>query len=298
MKNKISILLLAALMGPCALWGAEPAVTGQPVKKNSVGTEDFTIISLELGSYNKEHRWEDKVPGIAEMVKVEAPAVVGFQSASTAKVEDLDMVLDGYDSFGDATDDGETKGRINAIYWRKDCLKLVKSGTFWLGESPDMPGSIFDGASQACTATWGIFTIKSSGRKFFFLHTSLDVNSEKVRPLQAKLILSKMAEYAPGLPCIVAGDYRSFQAGLFGKDMNNPCVVMVQSMIDARRLALSGDEGKTVNHFGAKGGNVKDFVFYTDNLECLVYDILTNEYAGIKYLAIHNPIKCILRFRK
>lgn len=292
MKRYCICLLLIVLAAQAAVWG------GEPVRKNSAGTEDLTVITLELGSYNKEHRWEDKVPGIAEMVKVETPAVIGFQSCSTGKVEDLDMVLDGYDSFGDSTDDGEGKGRINAIYYRKDCLKLVKSGTFWFSETPNEPGTSFEGASQICNATWGIFTIKGSGRKFFFLHTSLDVNSESVRPLQAQLILSKMEELAPGIPCIVAGDFRSFQAGILGKDMKNPCVVMVQKMIDARRMALSGDEGKTVNFFGARGGNVKDFVFYTDNLECLVYDILTQKYAGIQYLAIHNPIKCILRFRK
>ena len=292
MKPFYYTLLLAVLI-PCVL-------RGEPVRKNSVGTEDITVITLKLGGYDKDQRWEDKVPGIAEMVKQETPAVIGIQNCSTGKVEDLDMRLDGYDSFGDSTDDGEGKGRTNAIYYRKDCLKLIKSGTFWFSDTPDTPGTQFDGASQFTNATWGIFSIKGSGRKFFFLTTDLDVSAEKILPTQAKLILTKMEELAHGIPSIVCGDFRSTQAGMskIKEGNTNPCLVMVDKMIDGRRVALCGDEEKTINHFGKSRGKVKDFIFYTDHFECLIYDILTKEYDGVKYLSIHNPIKDVLRFRK
>ncbi|WVZ13226.1 hypothetical protein V8G54_017756 [Vigna mungo] len=63
----------------------------------------------------------------------------------------------GYDQFGisrkgpqDTTDEHCT------IFYDKEKVELLEGGTFWLSESPSVPGSISWGSEVPCIATWAI----------------------------------------------------------------------------------------------------------------------------------------------
>lgn len=285
----------------CAFAAASSLYAGVPVKSNSEGTEDISIMSFYVGRYDKdatENRWEDRLPGIVAMIMDEQPAVMGLQALDYNQREDLDAKLTDYACFGAGVHDGMKKGPQNTVYYRKDVLELLGSGTFWFSATPDKPKTKFDCAQQNCCASWGVFRLKESGRKFILLNTSLDYKSAECRGLQARMILEKLDEYGKGLPAIVTGNFNEVQAGTFGKDMNNPSVVLSTKMIDGRRLSLSTSNEKTVNNYGKKKGKVTDFIFYSPALEGLRYKVLTGKYEGVQYLSAHNPVRNVLRFLK
>lgn len=294
MKKKILAILAAATV-------FQTLDAGVPIKTNSIGTEDISIMSFYIGRYDKnatENRWEDRLPGIVSMVNDENPAVLGVQFIDMKQRDDMDALLTQYGSFGAGVHDGKKKGPQNTIYYRKDLLRLEKSGTFWYSDTPDVPKTRFECAKQNCCATWGIFQIIGSGREFILLNTCLDNASEQNRGLQGRMILEKLDEYGKGLPAIVTGNFHALQAGTFGKDMNNPSVVLSTRMIDGRRMSLSTSLEKSINNYGKKKGKVMDFIFYTPQLEGILFKTITAEYEGVKYLSSHNPIRDVLRFRK
>lgn len=272
---------------------------GEIYKFGSAGPADLSVMSFNVGKNDKnatENRWEDRFPGIIAMIGEEGPAVLGLQSVTAAQRKQLEDILGQYSSVGAGVLDGRDKGPQNAIFYRTDLLDLNDSGTFWYSDTPDKPKTRLDGTEYNCCATWAVFTLRSNGRKFIALNTYLDFKYPEIRGLQARMILDKLEEYGKGLPAIVMGGLNELQAGTFGKDMNNPSVVLSKKMIDSRRLSLSTSSEKSINNYGKKKGKVKDFIFYSPQFEGLCFKTITKEYEGVKYLSNHNPIRSSLRF--
>lgn len=293
MKKTLLILALAMVSG-----GSAFAIS--PIKANIQGTQDISVMSFDIDRYDKaasENKWEDRLQAVVDMVNDECPAVIGLQECAANQKDDLDLLLRDYDSFGAGILDGYLKGPMNAIYYRKDCLKLEDSGHFWYSECPYEPRSKFDSAEHTCGASWAIFTIISSGRKFFFLNTALDIVAE-VRGMQARMILEMMDEYGKGLPCIVVGDFHDKEAGTFGTDMNNPSVVLNTRMVDGRRMSLCTSLVKSANFYGKKKNGNRDFIYYTPDLEGILFKTIDKEYAGVKYMSDHYPVRNVIRFSK
>lgn len=276
------------------------AFAAAPVKVNRDGTEDISVMSFDIHRYDKnetENKWEDRVQAIVEMVAEECPALMGLQECMANQKDDLDLLLQGYDSFGFGVLDGMSKGPMNAVYYRKDCLKLEDNGCFWYSDSPYEPKTKFENAKHTCCASWAVFSIRRTGRKFFFLNTALDIVAE-VRGMQARMILEMMDEYGKGLPCIVVGDFHYKEAGTFGTDMNNPSVVLNTRMIDGRRMSLCSSLVKSANFYGKQKNGNRDFIYYTPDLEGILFKTIDKEYAGVKYMSDHFPVRNVIRFRK
>ena len=293
MKYTVYILVLT-LISSVASFAASP------VKVNSKGTEDICVMSFDIHRYDKsetEFKWEDRLQAVVKMVEDECPAVIGLQECMANQKDDLDLFLKDYDSFGFGVLDGKFKGPMNAVYYRKDCLKLVDNGCFWYSDTPYEPKTKFDCAAHNACATWAIFSLKTSGRKFIFIDTKLD-KAEEARGLQAKMILEMMDEYGKGLPAIVVGNFNDKEAGTFGTDMNNPSVVLNTRMIDGRRMSLCTSTVKSANFYGKKKNGNRDYIYYTPDLEGILFKTINKEYAGVKYISDHYPVRNVIRFRK
>lgn len=293
MKKTVFILALSLISGGIAS-------AGTPVKDNMQGTQDISVMSFDIDRYDKtatEHKWEDRVQAVVEMIEDERPAVIGLQECEANQKDDLDLLLRDYDSFGAGVLDGKLKGPMNAVYYRKDCLELEDYGHFWYSDTPDEPKTKFENAKHTCCASWAVFSIRRTGRKFFFLNTALDIVAE-VRGMQARMILEMMDEYGKGLPCIVVGDFHYKEAGTFGTDMNNPSVVLNTRMIDGRRMSLCTSLVKSANFYGKQKNGNRDFIYYTPDLEGILFKTIDKEYAGVKYMSDHFPVRNVIRFRK
>jgi len=81
--------------------------------------------------------------------------------------------LDGYDYIGVGRDDGKERGEYAAIFYKKDQLRLLDSGNFWLSPTPEHASLGWDAACiRICT--WGKFQDKTSGKQFLFFNTHMD----------------------------------------------------------------------------------------------------------------------------
>ena len=93
--------------------------------------------------------WHHRVSSVADLVARYRPDAVGLQEAKKNQSEDLAHVLGSlpnldYAWLGVGRDDGRDGGEHNPIFYRRSALALEVSGTFWLSDTPEQPGSRFE----------------------------------------------------------------------------------------------------------------------------------------------------------
>lgn len=160
---------------------------------------------LRVMSYNL--RFSDplkRLTGVTGVINQVSPDVLGTQEATPEWMEYLGIAYGGvYGVIGVGRDDGANEGEHAAIFYRKDKLKVVDSGTFWLSETPDVPSGSWDTACwRICT--WAVFERLSDGKQFVHLNTHLDHVSEEAQLHQAAMVIEKAKSF--DVPVVITGD--------------------------------------------------------------------------------------------
>lgn len=185
---------------------------------------------LYVGTYNirydnpndrKEgNAWAQRCPQLCDFINFEQPAVFGTQEVLATQLHDLLQGLEGYAYIGVGRDDGREEGEYAAIFYRKDLLKLLDSGNFWLSQTPDRPSLGWDAACiRICT--WGKFEDKTTGKQFYFFNTHMDHVGTVARRESTRLILQRIGQLAKSQPTILTGDFNVDQTdeiyGIFSR---------------------------------------------------------------------------------
>ena len=183
--------------------------------------------------------------------------------------------LDNYDFIGVGRDDGKEAGEYAAIFYKKDNLKLLHNGNFWLNETPDTPKLGWDAACiRICT--WGEFEQKATGLRFFHFNLHMDHVGIVARREAAKLIVAKIREIAKGAPVVVTGDFNVDQNNDIFKIFTSSGILKDSYPAARLRFATNG----TFNAFNTDLWTESriDHVFVSPMFEVDRYGILTNAY--------------------
>ncbi|WP_253190351.1 endonuclease/exonuclease/phosphatase family protein [Sphingomonas sp. LM7] len=205
-------LVLAAL-----LMANGPAMAQAPLRVMSFN------IRLPMAS-DGANAWDNRREVTAAMLARAAPDLIGAQELHKVQGNFLVARLKGYAWFGRDRRGGHADEHMG-IFYRTDRLKLIRSGDFWLSDTPEVPGSISWGNLYPRMATWGLFETRAGGRRFYAFNTHLPYRAEDeaARERAAALILERIAAMAGGLPVVLTGDfnttpgsgaYRKLSAGL------------------------------------------------------------------------------------
>lgn len=192
-------------------------------------------------------------------------------------------------------DDGDRAGEMMAIYYDTSRLTLLKSGTFWLSETPDKVSRGWDAACNR-TCTWGFFKVKNSNNGFFYFNTHLDHMGREARKNSIELIVAKIKELNPnGAPVLLSADFNS--------PTDNAIFDPLKAALhDARSECKITDNSITYNGFGKIEGNpatnndneqVIDHIFYS-GVTPLTFKVLNGDY-GVPYISDHYPIAFTFR---
>ena len=254
-----------------------------------------------VGSYNIRYKnWNDSVQGhvwakrcqvICDQVNFMAPDIFGTQEVLYGQLQDMKHALDGYDYIGIGRDDGKQGGEHEAIFYKKDKIKLIDHGDFWLSETPDKPGLGWDAACiRICT--WGKFSMRVSDASrnrglfrrepkqkemtFFFFNLHMDHVGVVARREAAKLVVAKVKEIAQDALVFITGDFNVDQ-------YNEIYTIFTQSGIlkdsfDAARIRFA--ENGTFNAFKTEYYTTSriDHVFVSPDTQVESYGVLTNSY--------------------
>ena len=174
-------------------------------------------IALRVGSYNirlqpgdigTPNAWNERKADMVGLIRKLDLDVFGLQEVYPEQADYLTNSLPQYAMVGVHREDGKREGEASPVLYRKDRFESIKSGTFWLSETPDIPGSKSWGTACTRVCSWTWLKDRGTGRTFCFANTHTDHASELARKEGMLLIISKMREFAPpGTPVVFTGDH-------------------------------------------------------------------------------------------
>ena len=153
------------------------------------------------------HRWQFRRDAMAALIRDAAPDVLATQELMLAQGDDLAARLPGYAWFGVGRRGGSQDEHMG-VFYRRDTLRLLDSGHYWLSETPQVPGSISWGHPYPRMVSWGLFERRADGLRFHLSNTHLPYRPQDgdARLRAAALILERLGP-AAGPPVLVLGDF-------------------------------------------------------------------------------------------
>lgn len=239
--------------------------------------------------------WPQRRALVAELIRHEAPDVLGLQEVLLHQKRDLEAALPEYAMAGVARGDGKEAGEFSPLAWRRDRFDLVRSGTFWLSSTPDAPSKGWDAALPRI-ATWAVLRERASGRLVRVLNTHFDHVGVEARAESAALI-ARWVVQGPnaGLPAIVLGDLNS-----------TPDSEPYRRLADDARAELTDSRAMTSTPpYGPPGTFTGfridsdaaapiDHIFVTPDVAVDGYAVITQHWGG-RLPSDHYPVLATLR---
>lgn len=278
--KKILFAVVAVALG---LMGCKPSSQQQ----NEVRVISYNI--RYMNDKDGENSWKFRKQASINMVNEELPTVFGLQEAVKAQVDFLQENLPDYAYYGVGRDDGVEKGEFMAIFYRKDEVKLLDKGTFWLSATPDTPSKGWDGQCFR-TCTWTLFECKDTGKQFAFLNTHLDHRGKVAQEEGMKTIVKRIGELVPeNIPVFLSGD--------FNTRTDNPIYEPLKAiMTDSRELATETDHRGTYTGWRVRENPVVVDHIFVRGAEVDRFQVLCDKNYGAPYISDHYPVLTVARF--
>lgn len=231
------------------------------------------------------NQWGMRKEKVYSLIKKYDPEIFGVQEALHHQLEDLKKNLPGYDYVGVGRDDGKQKGEYSAIFYKKNQFKIKGSDTFWLSETPSVPGSKNWDAAITRVATWAVFTEKKSKKNFILINTHFDHIGKEARAKSAELLLTQAEKIAKNTPLIITGDFNCTRE-------DKPYqVIMSQKPIALQDPAPANPPGTFCNfQVNSIECRAIDYIFSSLDWKTNNYQVITDN-DGNNYPSDHLPVQ-------
>lgn len=150
--------------------------------------------------------WHLRKANVVRMLHFYDLDIIGMQEVLHAQLTYLEQELPDYEYVGIGREDGKTTGEYAPIFYRKSRFELMKSGTFWLSETPDSVSKGWD-ADLERIATWAILKDRETEQEILAINTHFDHKGDLARVESAKLLKRKITDLGANLPVILTGDF-------------------------------------------------------------------------------------------
>jgi endonuclease/exonuclease/phosphatase family metal-dependent hydrolase len=254
---------------------------------------------LRVASYNirfdnpndRDNVWANRKDRVANLLRFHKADIFCLQEALINQVEDLEAEFPNYEYCGVGRDDGKKAGEFCPVFYDAARFIVIRSGTFWLSETPHKAGSTGWFATLPRIVTWVKFRNKLSGNAFYIFNTHLDHSSQSARDNGSKLIMDKIDEMSEGLPVILTGDFND-------KPDSNPYNNITKntsgvSMMDAKLQSKYPAHGPTFTFVGwdfiGVPGKIIDYIFVNEKVEVIQHAVIGDNIDGV-YPSDHLPI--------
>jgi len=169
---------------------------------------DVMTFNLRYASASEPNSWSARRPVMRELLRREAPAVIGTQEGLYQQLLDIESDLGPhYDWIGTGRAGG-SRNEFVAVFYDTRRLAPVEYDHFWLSDTPEVIGSNTWGGSCVRMVTWVRFRdLRDGEREFYLLNTHLDNASRRARAKSVPLISARMARLDTSLPLVMTGDF-------------------------------------------------------------------------------------------
>lgn len=227
--------------------------------------------------------WVNRRDLLVQVIKAQHPDVLGTQELTEEQGEYIAAHLPGYAWFGQGREGG-TKGEHMGVFYRTDRLQVLRSGDFWLSDTPDVPGSQTWGQPYPRMVTWARFRLRHGGGTFDYFNTHFPYRPQDVRArmLSADEILQRIGQLPLTDRVILAGDFNnSPDSPVYAK--------LTGSLHDAWVVATSrAGPAKTFHNFTGNPDQRIDWILTRGFKTRAVQTITTHD--GAHYPSDHFPV--------
>ena len=264
----LSVILLLAVFSSCG------GKTPQTEKNTALNVMTFNIRYDAAG--DSLNNWKYRKDVAAKLIKANDADIVGTQEVLLNQLNDLKERLPEYNAVGVGREDGKEEGEFCALFYKKDKFEEVKSGNFWLSETPDVPGSLGWDAACKRVATWAVQKDKVTGKQFIAINTHLDHVGVVARKEGGDLMLKRAGELGKQLPVVLTGDFNVTPESETVKNITDTTKEFY--LVDSRNIAAK-TEGTdwTYHDFGRLPEDKReliDYIFVSKDITVSDYKVL------------------------
>ncbi len=265
-------------------------------------SDQIKVISLNIRYDNPAdslNAWTFRAPVVTRFLLKEQPDLIGLQEVLSGQYEYLDSVLSDYGSVGAGREDGVRSGEMNPVFFRKDRFDLVRNLTFWLSETPEIPGSKAWNSSLPRIVTWVELADKTTHDHFFFFNTHFAHDSDTAQIMSAKLLLSKIETITANFPFVITGDFNTLPGSQAYAILTGPAE-SVPLLMDAKEISEDNPEGPayTYNGFSDTTGTGRiDYIFVRNGLRVLDHRVFIKKERHV-FISDHWPVEAIVSFSR
>lgn len=271
-------------------------------RKQASGLEvRIMTFNIRYGSANDgENHWKKRREMVFDVIRKQKSDVIGLQEALRFQIDEIRQALPMYAEIGVAREDGKINGEYSAILYRADRFGVGEAGTFWLSDTPEVPGSNQWGGACVRICTWARLIENSTGKAFYAFNLHLDHVSQPSREKSAVLLTQRIQSRNIKEPFVLTGDFNAGEtnpvitylkaqtalAGADGTTSKSP-IALVDTF---RVLHPDVKDVRTAHEFkGTRQGNKIDFVFVLPAVKVLEAEILYDNIEG-RYPSDHFPV--------
>lgn len=260
----------------------------------AMAQQPINIISFNIRLDNPKdapNDWPNRTEKVTSQILFHEADIIGVQEALHNQVADLEKGLPGYSFTGVGREDGKDKGEYSCIFYNINRLELLASQTFWLSQTPLLPGSKSWDAAITRIVTWAKFRDRHTKQVFFAFNTHFDHIGKVARGESANMLLKAVDSIAGKTPAVITGDFNS-------KPTDEPIVLITENtnplkLTDSRQISASGHYGPhgTFNGFGQKeeSDHPIDYIFIKGNWKVLQHATLSQTWGG-RFSSDHFPV--------
>jgi endonuclease/exonuclease/phosphatase family metal-dependent hydrolase len=289
-KRHLSALIVAGLVGTAS----QDIVLGAELR---VKVMSFNI-RLSKGQ-DGPNVWNNRRDLVVDVIHRFDGDFLGIQEAWPDQVNDLSASLPSYRHLVRSRNADPSDGEATPLYYRRDRWELdaKEHGTFWLSETPEVPGSRNWWNPVPRIVTWGRFLDKQSGQGVYVFNTHFCHLSEWARRRSADLLARRIVQRKNPDPVIVTGDFNAGETSYAIRRLKGELSPSTIQLIDTFR-ALQPDAGQVATFNGLwfdKSGRKIDYVFASPDVRVLDAQIVRDQRDG-RYPSDHYPVTAVLLF--
>lgn len=277
-----------------------------------VGTYNIRLSGVGgKADFGTPNVWVERKKDLANQIRKMNCDVFGLQEVFPEQLAFLRGELPEYEFVGEHRGADRKSDEASPVCYRKSRFEEIDKGTFWLSETPDVPGVIGWGAAHPRVCSYLILRDRMTGAKFCFANCHTDHRSALAREKGMLLVIERMKKFGSGAPIIFTGDHNCCEN-------DAPALAVKKILKDTLYLSEAEPKGSwrtctgwrwrekefTVSEalkipvnerndrsVAKKYGVRIDYIYVSDGVRVLNYETITDTRPGKKlYPSDHFPV--------
>ena len=272
-RTRIGLVVLVCL----GIW----LPTSLPATAQTLRVMTFNVrLPMDSDGVN---RWDARRALLIEVVEREHPDLIGTQELYRHQGDEVVARLPQYAWLGQGRRGGKGDEHMG-VFYRKDLLRVLASGDFWLSDTPETVGGISWGNLYPRMVTWARFQRIGDDATFVLYNTHLPYREEDevARTRGAALILERLRQLPANEPIVLTGD--------FNTTPDSPTHALLTATLTDAWLAAPRSHGPsaTFHNFTGKADRRIDWILFRGLRAKSAWTVTSHR--GGRYPSDHFPV--------